>query len=336
MPPDRKPRHQYARPATPRPHRPPPVPHPTTTSSSSTILNPSDPSFSGSFQLPRDPLGPLYPLLSRIRIFVVPTKMDGRLPETYARVEALGGIVSPDMGSCQVAVTVLRGRPRLAKLLEEAVDAKWVLHLDWVTAAWDACVQYRAQLAEVKGSGDVEMSEELSDEESEIQPASTTTTPTKRYVTPPTLSPREAHAIPNTGLRIRRLASGTAEEPPVISDLTDDSPNELETGYMSRLPDLEPFPVDIPLSEIPNRAVQRCSPLTCVNQDIVSPHDVTRKVLRLMRRGQIDAIKPIYQMREYDDPEQKNSNVLSYKRSMSVSFPTTRCCRITPDFVWPL
>jgi hypothetical protein len=38
-----------------------------------------------------------------------------------------------------------------------------------------------------------------------------------------------------------------------------------------------------------------------------------------LQRGQIDAIKPIYQMREYDDPEQKNSNVLSYKRSMSVS-----------------
>jgi hypothetical protein len=35
--------------------------------------------------------------------------------------------------------------------------------------------------------------------------------------------------------------------------------------------------------------------------------------------SQIDAIKPIYQMREYDDPDQRNSNVLSYKRSMSVS-----------------
>lgn len=196
--------------------------------------------------------------------------MDGQLPETYARVEALGGIVSPDLESCQVAVTVLRGRPRLAKLLEEAVDAKWVLHLDWVTAAWDACVRYRAELAEVRGSGDVEMSGEVSDGESEIQPVSTTTSPTKRYVPPPTLPPREAHAIPNTGLQIRRLASGAVIEPPVISDLADDSTKESEKGYISRLPDLEPFTVDTPLSEIPNRAVQRCSPLTCVNQDIVS------------------------------------------------------------------
>lgn len=197
--------------------------------------------------------------------------MDGQLPETYARVEALGGIVSPDLESCQIAVTVLRGRPRLAKLLGEAVDGKWVLHLDWVTAAWDACVRYRAQLTEVREGGDVEMSGEVSDGESEIQPVSMTTTPTKRYVSPPTLPPREAHAIPNTGLRIRRLASEATKEPPVISDLADDSTNELEKGYISRLPDLEPFPVDIPLAEIPNRAVQRCSPLTCVNQDIVSP-----------------------------------------------------------------
>lgn len=34
---------------------------------------------------------------------------------------------------------------------------------------------------------------------------------------------------------------------------------------------------------------------------------------------QIEAIRPIYLMREFDDPDQKNSNVLSYKRSMSVS-----------------
>ena len=34
---------------------------------------------------------------------------------------------------------------------------------------------------------------------------------------------------------------------------------------------------------------------------------------------QVDAIKPIYDEREYEENQQKNSNVLSYRRSMSVS-----------------
>jgi hypothetical protein len=266
MPPDRKPRHQYARPATPKPHRPAPVPHPQAQSSSSTILNPSDPSFSGSFQLPRDPLGPLYPLLSRIRIHVVPTKMDGQLPETYARVEALGGIVSP-VESCTVAVTILRGRPRLGKVLGEAVDDKWVVHLDWVKEAWEACVAYRARLADSAAHGDAPKENELTDEEEELEPVSTTEVPRKQYIPPPPIPSRETHVIPNTSLRARRLAAQSAEDVPVISDLADDA----GSSPTSRLPDLEPFPVDIPLGDIPNRAVQRCSPLVCVNQDIVSP-----------------------------------------------------------------
>lgn len=59
-------------------------------------------------------------------------------------------------------------------------------------------------------------------------------------------------------------------------------------------------------------------------------------MLRLMGRGQIDAIKPIYQMREYDDPEQKNSNVLSYKRSMSVSSRLPDGVASGLTLVWPL
>ena len=66
------------------------------------------------------------------------------------------------------------------------------------------------------------------------------------------------------------------------------------------LPDLEPFPGDVKLSDIPKRCVERASPLVCVNQDI------------------IDAIKPIYEDREFEELAQKNSNILSYRRSMSV------------------
>lgn len=197
--------------------------------------------------------------------------MDGQLPETYARVEALGGIVSP-VESCTLAVTVLRGRPRLSKVLGSAVDDKWVVHLDWINEAWEACVAYRTRLADAGVHGDVETGNDVTDEEEEeLEPVSTTEVQRRVYVPPPTIPSREAHAIPNTGHHARRRASQASAEPPVISDLADDTSSEVGRGYASRLPDLEPFPVDIPLSEIPNRAVQRCSPLTCVNQDIVGP-----------------------------------------------------------------
>ena len=39
----------------------------------------------------------------------------------------------------------------------------------------------------------------------------------------------------------------------------------------------------------------------------------------LMGGVQINAIKPIYEDREFEEAHQKNSNVLSYRRSMSVS-----------------
>ncbi|KAK1924368.1 hypothetical protein DB88DRAFT_490154 [Papiliotrema laurentii] len=57
---------------------------------------------------------------------------------------------------------------------------------------------------------------------------------------------------------------------------------------------------DIKLQDIPRYCVERPCPLVCVNQDI------------------INAIKPIYDEREYEESQQKNSNVLSYRRSMSI------------------
>lgn len=43
------------------------------------------------------------------------------------------------------------------------------------------------------------------------------------------------------------------------------------------LQDVEPYPVDIEFGSIPRMAVLRPSPLTCVNQDIVSPPCFSRR-----------------------------------------------------------
>ncbi|WVQ73950.1 hypothetical protein IAR50_003531 [Cryptococcus sp. DSM 104548] len=64
--------------------------------------------------------------------------------------------------------------------------------------------------------------------------------------------------------------------------------------------DMMLFGPHVRLEDIPASCVLRGSPLICVNQDIV------------------DAIRPIFQEREFEELQQKNSNVLSYRRSLSI------------------
>ncbi|GHJ85213.1 hypothetical protein NliqN6_1615 [Naganishia liquefaciens] len=257
--------HPYARPPSPAPapSRPPPTP---ASDASRPAIHPT----------------PLYPLLSHIRIHILPTKLDGNLPTAYARVEALAGIVSP-VEDASVIVTALRGRARLVKVLGSAqmVDERWIVGMEWLTRAYEEVVAY-GEARQRAGSVGRDVPE------SSLQPAVNLPPLQRTYVPPPHVPAREAYMIPNTGAYVRHPPA----EPPVVSDAQDAVHQDPR--------DLAPFPVGIELRDIPNRAVQRCSPLKCVNQDI------------------IDAIKPIYQMREYDDPDQRNSNVLSYRRSMSI------------------
>ncbi|GFZ46743.1 hypothetical protein JCM24511_03963 [Saitozyma sp. JCM 24511] len=79
------------------------------------------------------------------------------------------------------------------------------------------------------------------------------------------------------------------------------SPNWEDEKGEAELPDMELFDEHVKFADIPRLCVERASPLVCVNQDI------------------INAIKPIYEDREFEESQQKNANVLSYRRSMSVS-----------------
>ncbi|WOO81108.1 DNA-directed DNA/RNA polymerase mu [Vanrija pseudolonga] len=76
-------------------------------------------------------------------------------------------------------------------------------------------------------------------------------------------------------------------------------------------PDVAPYSAAMPFKDIPKLACERPCPLTCPNQDI------------------IDAIKPIFEEREYDEPDQLNSNVLSYRRSMSNTLTSAAPRRFT-------
>jgi len=115
---------------------------------------------------------------------------------------------------------------------------------------------------------------------------------------PPRLLPPDEYTI--------RLQPETLKHPIMIeSDEEDRAVKRIKLGPSSdgaddELPDMEPFPEDVQFEDIPKLCVLRPSPLICVNQDI------------------IEAIRPIYEDREFEESHQKNSNILSYRRSMSV------------------
>nr|KIR46295.1 DNA polymerase mu subunit [Cryptococcus bacillisporus CA1280] len=76
---------------------------------------------------------------------------------------------------------------------------------------------------------------------------------------------------------------------------------KVNDGYVATYrDDMTPLKEDVRLEDIPSSCAQRPCPLVCINQDIVN------------------AIKPIFEEREFEEAQQKNSNVLSYRRSLSM------------------
>ena len=90
---------------------------------------------------------------------------------------------------------------------------------------------------------------------------------------PPHLPMRDAYMIRTSGLKLKRSAPLDDNE----KDLLTRKRGRLEFNASDELvhdptlPDMQPFPVDIRLEDIPPLCVERASPLVCVNQDIVRP-----------------------------------------------------------------
>ncbi len=82
----------------------PPLPHRATSSSSGRLT-------------PERPV--LVPLLAEISVFVVPAKLD--MGTLVAQIEAMGGERALRPEDATLVITALRGRPRLARVLGEAV-----------------------------------------------------------------------------------------------------------------------------------------------------------------------------------------------------------------------
>ncbi|GMK55276.1 hypothetical protein CspeluHIS016_0203320 [Cutaneotrichosporon spelunceum] len=241
----------------------------------------------------------LPPLLAEITVFVVPAKVD--MAQAVSQIEALGGerVLRPE--DARIVVTALRGRPRLERVLGSAVDTVPILRAEFIGDSY--------VLAQVAGDippplprwDDYRVSLRRRTASIELVSGPTTpraTTPTKQPSTPTSKRPLS----PLSPVTPSKRPKTTSPETPRTDGAepgTDATPDSPETKP-SLDEDVAPYPPDIRFRTIPRMAVQRPSPLTCPNQDI------------------IDAIKPIYLEREYDELAQLNTNVLSYRRSIAI------------------
>ena len=137
---------------TARPTRPPPIPHPAGHSSATTQTD-SSVSQIQSLSVQHPEYVP--PLLSGIRIHILPTKLDDTLADYRRKITTLGGKlvplppltlatqeVEPDKPALpidypHVVLTALKGRPRLSRLLNEyMVDYLDIVDVAWIDKVW--------------------------------------------------------------------------------------------------------------------------------------------------------------------------------------------------------
>jgi hypothetical protein len=180
--------------------RPPPVPHPTTHTS---LTNSSDSSTSHLQVLTVDHPEYLPPLLSGLKIHILPTKLEEDLPIYLKKVTGLGaelvplpdvtggyGYSSLPLDFPHLILTVLKGRPRLERLLTKAlVDELDILDINWVDEVWKSAQDWvwRRPIS----AGEFHNLEESQDKGANAILAQL-----------PTLPYREPYRIANTSIRV--------------------------------------------------------------------------------------------------------------------------------------
>ncbi|WVQ81739.1 hypothetical protein IAT38_003864 [Cryptococcus sp. DSM 104549] len=249
------------------PHRPPPQPY--TSSTSSSVVH--------RYTHPHA----LYRLFANLTFHVVAAKLEDELARVYECIDELGGRCVP-AEEAWLVITRLKGRQRLSRSLDTRwIDTKPILKVEYIFDAYEACLT-----------------------------AANSPAPTSL----PRLPPRDDYLLHFTA-----PAFVLPKTPLFLSDDEDEPSSKRRRltprkggvraggdhsgGDGGELEDMAVYDEDIAFEDIPSNCVLRPCPLTCINQDI------------------IDAIKPIFEEREFEEGQQKNSNVLSYRKSLSVTVP---------------
>ncbi|OCF32950.1 DNA polymerase mu subunit [Kwoniella heveanensis BCC8398] len=321
------------------PTRPPAQPLPASSSSSSLARHHHHPA--------PNPEKRLYPLFANMTFYVVPAKLEADLQTMYDCIDELGGRCTR-IEEAGLVVSAVRGRPRLIRSLgREWIDQKPIVTPAFIQDTYTLALKYLTD-----PNSDPHRPPSLASREGYlISPGPRPIIPLRMVIPRMTLLKRSASpltpATPAGGeadredikpVKRRRLlnqqqyvvGAESHRDMSLEPDLADINAgvdgldgHEYEYGHeyvydhgvqkedqeaetRFGIGDLEVFDEDVRFEDIPALCVHRASPLICVNQDI------------------IDAIRPIIEEREFEEAQQKNSNVLSYRRSLSVRSPVPR------------
>ncbi|WVW84121.1 hypothetical protein I302_106150 [Kwoniella bestiolae CBS 10118] len=243
-------------------------------------------SSSSSIQRPHHISSELYQLFANIPFHIIPAKLEADLGRMYGLVDELGG-TCVRVEECGFVVSAIKGKPRLVRSLGEWYDKKPILSPEYIFDTYTCALEHAAE-------GDPSRPPRLPDR--------------SKYVISP--GPRPIKAITTFPKMLKTDTDGEEEDvKPAMKRRKLAHNEEINSEQMDdryepiALGDMTLFGEDVKFEDIPSLCVHRGSPLKCVNQDM------------------IDAIRPIIEEREFEEAQQKNSNVLSYRRSLSVTVP---------------
>ncbi|WRT66545.1 uncharacterized protein IL334_003504 [Kwoniella shivajii] len=236
-------------------------------------------SSSSSIQHPHYIAPSLYQLFSNMTFHIISAKLEPELGKLYSCIDELGGrCVGIEEGS--FVISAIKGRPRLIRSLGEWVDQKPILTPEYIFDTYTTCLEYAA-------NGD---------------PSNPPKLPVRsKYMISPGPKPIKPISFP---IPIFIESDDEDDRPPTKRRKIKDEDTEDGLSFVKKEEDLsidmQPLHDDVKFEDIPALCVHRASPLVCVNQDL------------------INAIRPIIEEREFEETQQKNSNVLSYRRSLSM------------------
>nr|XP_018262951.1 DNA polymerase mu subunit [Kwoniella dejecticola CBS 10117]OBR85109.1 DNA polymerase mu subunit [Kwoniella dejecticola CBS 10117] len=221
----------------------------------------------------------LYQLFANMTFHILSAKLETELANLYAYVDELGGRCV-GIEECKIVISAVKGKPRLVRSLGQWMNQKPILTPEYILDTYTSALEYAAS--------------EISD-----------------LYRPPKLPERSKYIVHPGPIPIKPIRPINGYARFIESDDEYENDEDLRPmpkkrrisigreGNVSE--DISLLSEDTKLEDYPALCVHRGSPLICVNQDM------------------IDAIRPILEEREFEEAQQKNSNVLSYRRSLSVT-----------------
>ncbi|KAK8864578.1 hypothetical protein IAR55_001828 [Kwoniella newhampshirensis] len=264
---------------------------------------------------PSNPIHRLYPLFSGLTFHVITAKLETEVGRIYECIDDLGGRCV-GVEECKIVVSAIKGRARLLRSLgKEWIDIKPIVTTGYIFDTYQLCLE-SASASNVESVPHLPPRSKYQVTFPIPSPVSNPSFPFPPKV-PRLISSDEENDVKKPVLKRTRVSGGDGDgrngtrgvkkqeivEEGLVGGQNGDDKRGIKTEEWVEEGDMTLFDEDVRFEDIPALCCLRGSPLVCVNQDIVT------------------AIKPIFQEREYEEAQQKNSNVLSYRRSLSVTVP---------------